>query len=146
MSNRTFQWFNDKLAFDGGAEKCASVHSVCGSAAFRSQLSRSIGRLLATLAFAAMGTALIGGQETTAAAAARRANLPPRVAQAERFLARRGWQRNSAGGDGQQWAGAGNVGRRAQTAVAEARAQAQAQAQSGTATWLPLGPAAVQSH
>ena len=107
------------------------------------------------LAFAAMATALGSTQKTTAnvpvtsaAAVARRTNLPPRVAQAERFLARRGWQRNLASGGSQPWAGAGNIGRRSQTGTTDSqnRAQAQAQAQSGTATWQPLGPTAVLSE
>ena len=100
--------------------------------------------------------------------AARRANLPPRVVQAERFLAERGWTRDrargSARGGAQAWVGAGNLRRSApQTAVAEPNAaetaktaetantantgmtQAMAAGQ-GTATWLPLGPTAVQSQ
>ena len=104
------------------------------------------------LVFAAMATALGDAQETTAhgretepAAAARRPNLPPRVAQAERFLARRGWSRASASGESQTWAGAGHLARRAQTAAAKAQAQSQAQPE-GTATWQPLGPTAFLSQ
>ncbi len=108
------------------------------------------------LVFAAMAVvpgqaqaAATNAQETTAAntarAAARRANLPPRVAQAQRFLAKRGWARNSARSGSQPWAGAGIIGRRAQTAVAESRAQSQTQSQ-GSASWQPLGPTAVQSE
>jgi hypothetical protein len=104
------------------------------------------------LVLAAMTAALGGaqdtstnGQGTTAAevsrAAARRANLPPRVVQAERFLAQRGWARDGA----QAWAGAGHLRRSASAAAPEPDAQALASGQ-GTATWLPLGPTAVQSQ
>jgi hypothetical protein len=78
-------------------------------------------------------------------AAARRANLPPRVIQAERFLAERGWSRERAA----DWAGARARNeafrRSAQAATAEPGAQADALG-SGTATWQPLGPTAVQSE
>jgi hypothetical protein len=111
------------------------------------------GKLLAMLALAALAAVpgeaqatTTNAQETTSAAAvARRANLPPRVAQAERFLARRGWTRSSTSGGSQTWAGAGHLARRAQTASTEARAQAQAES-AGTATWQPLGPTAVLSQ
>ena len=108
--------------------------------------------MLAVLVLAAMTAALDEAQETTAntqattaAVAARQANLPPRVAQAERFLARRGWARSSTSSGSQTWAGAGHLARRAQTASAEARAQAQAES-AGTASWQPLGPTAVLSQ
>jgi hypothetical protein len=109
--------------------------------------------LLAVLVLAAMA-ALPGeaqattpnARETTAAAIVeRRANLPARVAQAERFLARRGWTRNSAGSGSQTWAGAGHLARRAQAAAAQARAEAQPES-TGTVTWQPLGPTAVLSQ
>ena len=81
--------------------------------------------------------------------AARRANLPPRVVQAERFLAERGWTRDSSQGGArgatQAWAGVGYFLRNAPTAAVESEAQAMGQGQ-GTATWLPLGPTAVQSQ
>jgi hypothetical protein len=73
--------------------------------------------------------------------AARRANLPPAVVQAERFLAQRGWTRGAT----QAWTGARHFRSGAPTAAAEPEAQAQAAGQ-GTATWLPLGPTAVQSQ
>ncbi len=92
-----------------------------------------------------MATALGYAQETSAATAARRANLPPRVAQAERFLVRRGWTRNSTSNGNQPWTGAGLLARRAQTSAARARAEAQAES-TGTAIWQPLGPTAVQSQ
>jgi hypothetical protein len=104
--------------------------------------------LLAALALAGLVVAVSDAQETAAnapatpaAASARRANPPPRVAQAERFLARRGWQRSLASGGNQPRAGAAHLARRTQTAAAEAQAQA-----AGTATWQPLGPTAVSSQ
>jgi hypothetical protein len=63
------------------------------------------------------------------------------VVQAERFLAQRGWNRDEA----TTWAGAGGFRRSALTAAAEPDAHAMVQGQ-GTATWLPLGPMAVQSQ
>jgi len=105
------------------------------------------GKLLVVLAVAAMIVALGDAQQTTAAegssAAARRANLPPRVAAAERFLAQRGWNRDSTGGGRQAWAGAGRLRRSANATSAQTQAQAQAQ---GAAIWQPLGPTAVQSQ
>ncbi len=109
------------------------------------------GKWLVMLALAAMIVALGDAQQTTAAegakAAARRANLPPQVVAAERFLAQRGWNRDRARGstDGgsQAWAGAGHLSRRANATAAQVQAQAETQ---GTATWQPLGPAAVQSQ
>jgi hypothetical protein len=95
----------------------------------------------------AMIAALGDAQQNTGAgesrAAARRANLPPRVAAAERFLAQRGWNHDSTGSGRQAWAGAGRLRRSANATAVQTQAQAQAQ---GTATWQPLGPAAVQSQ
>ena len=115
------------------------------------QIKNSV-KWVITLVLAAM-TAVSGvSQETrkieqgTAAtdavrAAARRANLPPRVIQAERFLAERGWTRGGLAA----WAGAGAFRRSAQAVAAEPDAHADSQG-SGTATWQPLGPTAVQSQ
>jgi hypothetical protein len=69
-------------------------------------------------------------------AAERRANLPPRVAAAERFLAQRGWNRDRRAA---AWARAG----RDRALVQAAAQQAQAQAQE---RWQSLGPVAVQSQ
>jgi hypothetical protein len=115
-----------------------------------------VGKWLTLLVLAAMAAVSCIPQETstneqgTAAtdavrAAARRTNLPPRLVQAERFLAQRGWTRDSAKGGAATWAGAGHFSRSALTAAAEPEAHAMAQGQ-GTATWLPLGPMAVQSQ
>jgi hypothetical protein len=84
-----------------------------------------------------MAAVLLLAQETTEApgAAARRANLPPRVVEAERFLAQHGWTRGAAT--------AGHLSRRAQTAAAELQGQSQPQ---GSATWQALGPTAVESQ
>jgi len=80
----------------------------------------------------------------TQEAAARQAKLPPRVVEAERFLARRGWRPGESAAE--------SLHRGTRTASAEIQAQsqtksqAQSQAQtSGTGTWLPLGPMALQS-
>jgi hypothetical protein len=119
-----------------------------------------VGKWLILLVIAAMAAASSISQETNskvqattitdaARAAARRASLPPRVVQAERFLAERGWNRDrtrdSTRGGTQAWAGAGGLHRSAPAAAAEPEAQAMGQGQ-GTATWLPLGPIAVQSQ
>ena len=84
------------------------------------------------LALAAMwmAPALPGRAQSAAAGdadgvAPRRSNLPPRVTQAQRFLAQRGWTR----------ARAGHLGRRGRAAVSQSQTPA-------TATWLPLGPSA----
>jgi hypothetical protein len=77
-------------------------------------------------------------------------NLPPRVAQAQRFLARRGWTPGAAGRRGQRRFSAGHsaghrAGRRS-GATAQLGATPQGggqQGQAGTATWQPLGPDAV---
>jgi hypothetical protein len=118
-----------------------------------------VGKWLILLALAAMVAASGFTQETSTneqanaatdavRAAARRANLPPRVVQAERFLAQRGWHRDQArgstSGGAAAWAGAGNLRRNASAAAAVPQAQSMAAGQ-GTATWLPLGPTAVQS-
>ena len=113
---------------------------------------RLVGKWLTLLVLAAM--AVVSGvtqdtrtneQEPSAAAAARRANLPPRVVQAERFLAQRGWTRSGARDGAQAWAGAGHFRHNAPTTAAEPDAHAMSSGQ-GTATWLPLGPTAVQSQ
>ena len=78
---------------------------------------------------------MVLAQDARAAQAARAAgtrNLPPRVAQAQRFLARRGWGVSRPAG-----------GRLLPRAVAQ---QARPQMTiASTATWQPLGPAAVTS-
>lgn len=93
------------------------------------------------LALAAMAAASGVAQERSAGAAvdaraaARRANLPPQVVQAERFLARRGWTKD----------GTAARARAARPAAARFQAHSEAQA-SGSATWTPLGPTAVISQ
>ena len=87
--------------------------------------------------------------------------LPPRVVEAERFLARRGWPRAaSVGMNGRSPSGANALVRSAgsmrglkpplRSAAGlnlSAALQAQAQTQTqGSAIWLPLGPVAVQSQ
>ena len=62
-----------------------------------------------------------------------RANLPPRVVQAQRFLAERGFAPGRAPARG--------LRKRAKTAVSQAQPQS-----TGVATWLPLGPVAVESQ
>ena len=148
MSICVFQRFYGEAAASGREENCAFGRSAGGRGAFWFELNRNVGVLLAGLFLAGLVAAVADAQETTAseqetsaAVAARRANLPPRVAQAGRFLARRGWQRNAASGGSQTWAGAGRIGRRAETAGAQAQAQA-----AGTATWQPLGPTAILSQ
>jgi hypothetical protein len=50
------------------------------------------GKWMILLALASMAASLPASEADAAKEAARRANRPPRVAQAERFLAKRGWQ------------------------------------------------------
>lgn len=92
------------------------------------------------LALALMAAALLDAQETSEGtrAAQQRANLPPRVIQAERFLAQRGWRGNLASGATQ--AGAGVLRRRAKLAAARPLET------TGNASWQPLGPTAVTSQ
>jgi hypothetical protein len=66
---------------------------------------------------------------------------PPRVAQAQHFLARRGWKPGAAGRRGQRRVGARHSGAIAQFGAAPQGSGQQGQA--GTATWQPLGPDAV---
>ena len=124
-----FQRFHSEVASGGQAGKRAFLRSAVGSGAF------GAGVLLALAA--AFGSAQQTSTADTARAAARRADLPPQVVQAERFLAQRGWSRGNTPGK----AFTGQFSRRAQTAAAQPQAQTQ-----GTATWQPLGPAAVQSQ
>jgi hypothetical protein len=63
---------------------------------------------------------------------------PPRVLQAERFLAQRGWKKGQA----QAWEGAAHLRGRAISAAAQPRSQGQPQS---TTSWQELGPLAVQS-
>jgi hypothetical protein len=148
-----FQRTHNEPALGGGVGKCAFFCSTGGCGALWSRLRRITGKVVALITLAALVTGFGKAQTTTtnaqeaavAATGARRANLPPRVVQAERFLAKRGWTRNSANGASQTWAGAGHLARRAQTASTEARAQAQAES-AGTAIWQPLGPTAVLSQ
>jgi hypothetical protein len=89
------------------------------------------------LALIWMAAAELDAQESIAAR--QRANLPPRVIQAERFLAHRGWRANAASGDRQ--AAAGVLLRRAKTTAARPQTTT-----TGSQSWLPLGPTAVLSQ
>ncbi len=95
-----------------------------------------LGKWLAALVLAAP---FLYAQEPTgaqaASAAAQPPNRPPRVVQAERFLAQRGIVPGRAA--------PGDLHRRAKTAAVQPQAQGQS---SGTASWTPLGPVAVQSQ
>ena len=148
MSIQTFQRSYSEVPSGGRAGNCAFLRSAGGRVALLAGMGLLTGKLLTVLVLAAMaaelGVALettAKAQQTTAAdgarAAARRANLPPRVVQAERFLAQRGWNRGGTPGS----AFAGQPSRRALTAAAHPLAAA-----LGTAAWQPLGPTAVQSQ
>ncbi len=94
--------------------------------------------VLMTVAFSAAQQS--GGSThsiTEARTSAQRANLPPRVVKAERFLARRGWRRGSGFAKG--------VSRGIQGDAAETQAQPQSTTPAGSA-WEPLGPAVVVSQ
>ena len=127
MSIRAIKQSHGETAFGGSRWKCA--------------FARRMGWLAVLTAVA---VPLLHPQATTdaqaARAAARRANLPPRVVQAERFLAQRGRRQGSAF--------AGALSRKAQTAAAQYQPQLRAQPQTspGSATWQPLGPTAVVSQ
>jgi len=73
---------------------------------------------------------------TQATARTQRANLPPRVVEAERFLTERGWTR--ARGLAALHSGKGTTARQRSAAGIEAGSPA-------SATWQPLGPTAVQT-
>jgi hypothetical protein len=137
----TIQRIHGRPAHCDGVGKSVSARRKCWRGALWA------GKWLVVLAMVAMIAALGDAQQNTGAgesrAAARRANLPPRVAAAERFLAQRGWNHDSTGSGRQAWAGAGRLRRSANATAVQTQAQAQAQ---GTATWQPLGPAAVQSQ
>jgi len=155
-----------EAALGGRTGSCARLRTAKGRGILRTCKGLMDGKWLILLVLSAMAAAPGITQETSineqataatdAARAARRANLPPRVVQAEQFLAQRGWNRDRArgstsGGGAAAWARAGNIRRSApQSAAAEPKtsetgmAQAMGQGQ-GTATWLPLGPTAVQS-
>jgi len=135
----TIQRTHGRPALCDGAGKSVFTRRRCGRYALWA------GKWLVVLAMTAMIAVLGDAQQTNGAegsrAAARRANLPPRVAAAERFLAQRGWNRDATVGGTQAWAGARRLSRRADATAAQAQAQA-----PGTATWQPLGPTAVQSQ
>ena len=90
--------------------------------------------------FVVLAAQTISAQESTsgpqAQARTHRENLPPRVAEAERFLTRRGW--TAARGITALHTGRGRAARAIGTAGIEAGSAA-------TATWQPLGPTAVQT-
>jgi hypothetical protein len=94
------------------------------------------GNWLVLLALAWMTAPLPDAQQINAAevarAAARHSNLPPRALQAQRFLAQRGWT------PGRPIA--------SRLRVRAAAALPETEDVSGTATWQPLGPAAVTSQ
>jgi hypothetical protein len=83
------------------------------------------------LALASMAASLPASEADAAKEAARRANRPPRVAQAERFLAKRGWQPGLRVRS--------RIGQRLKAARTESTT-------SSTVTWQSLGPAAVTSQ
>jgi hypothetical protein len=103
-----------------------------------------MGTRAASTLLLALTTALGMAQQTssteTERVAARRANLPPQVLQAERFLAQRGWNREGRRGG---TSGRATTGGRPRPGLADA---APPQAAQETATWQPLGPTAVQSQ
>jgi hypothetical protein len=123
-----FQQLHGEPASDGRAGKCVRAWRRSRRGAFRA----NVGRIL--LALALLAAPFSGSQKTNAAEQARaarsEANLPPRVLQAERFLAVRGW----------------TPGRVAASRLRLRAIRPQPQAASGTAVWLPLGPTAVVSQ
>jgi len=142
-----------EAAPDGISGRCAWLRPLNGRIADQSWLA---GKLLILLILASIATAFCVPQEANsneqepaateaARVAARRANLPPRVVQAERFLAQRGWTLDSTRGGMQAWAGAGHFRSGTPAGAAEPNAHAMALEQE-SATWIPLGPTAVQSQ
>jgi hypothetical protein len=113
----------------------------------RQRTSLTLGALVLVglvLAPSAVAQRAVSGQSAGAGvkAAPQRLNLPPRVMQAQRFLARRGWTqaRNKIWTN---WRAGGRTGSpRPGLPMSAQGAQAQTPA---TATWQPLGPTAVTS-
>ncbi|MGH9604146.1 MAG: choice-of-anchor D domain-containing protein [Terracidiphilus sp.] len=87
--------------------------------------------------------------DSPASQTARRANLPPRVVEAERFLAERGWTPGSASRrtvGPAAWRLQGVRAGSAPRALGNAASASSSQFSSGTAgTWLPFGPTAVET-
>jgi hypothetical protein len=121
---KTLQKHHDEPALSGKANGTVSA-------------MRNGGRGAGWLAVICSAAALPAGAQSAAAedavkAARQRSNLPPRVVQAQRFLAQRGWTETRAGGR----VAAGHPRWRASAAETQSQTPA-------TATWQALGPAAV---
>ncbi len=136
MNIWVFQRIADEPAPRGWANTYVSTACKGGWNAGRVRLAL---RLLAFAAIAAMAATPVLAQEPNAArgvtARVQRPNLPPSVAQAQRFLAQRGW---TPGHAPNRFAAAR---RRSLTSAARPAPQAR----SGSGTWQPLGPIAVTS-
>lgn len=117
-----------KLVFDAGADKPARVKWAIGLAAW------ALASLVVLAAQPANAQDAIASPQPQPGT--QRANLPPRVLQAQRFLAERGW--TSARGLAARHTGRGNQTGRASGEGIQA-------ATAATATWQPLGPTAVQA-
>ena len=87
--------------------------------------------------FDAEATALANRVNRWPSAGTRASALPPRAAQAQRFLAERGWK------PGSRRARTGNGHGNLSTSGSPASAPGLQAQQSATATWQPLGPTAV---
>jgi len=94
------------------------------------------GRLLAALALAVLVATASHAQAKVPVPTDKQTHLPPRVLQAERFLAQRGWKPGQA----RSWAGAAHLRRGAISAATQPQGQGQS-----VPSWTALGPAAVQS-
>jgi hypothetical protein len=125
-----FQRLYGEFVSGGRAGKRVSAWRMSGRGVFQA------GRWLALLLLAWMASPLPEAQQINASAqagAVRRAeSAPPRVAQAERFMARRGWT-----------PGRSAASRLLRSASTAPRAESTA---TGTATWQSLGPTAVTSQ
>jgi len=136
-----FQRSYTESVYCGRANEHSGLPLWDGGSSIEKAKDKRAGKWLTLLAVAAMAVSLLHSQESPAVVAARpnaqRTNRPPRVVEAERFLARRGWS------SGSQRGSAANPGRRAK-ALSN---RIQAQLQTGpSVTWLPLGPVSVESQ
>jgi Cep192 domain 4/Abnormal spindle-like microcephaly-assoc'd, ASPM-SPD-2-Hydin len=104
-------------------------------------LTLSILVVLAAPAATAQVAATGPEKKIAAKTAGQSVNLPPRVVEAERFLAQRGWTPASRVAVMRSRAGLNSLG----LASARMSAAAAGTASAATATWQPLGPTAVQT-
>ncbi|MGD0938308.1 MAG: choice-of-anchor D domain-containing protein [Terracidiphilus sp.] len=122
-----------KSASDGGALSCLGARALA-MLAVAAMLAASAVSMRAQSAVTPARSAQDDSKNVV-----RRATAPPRVIEARRFLARRGWSGSAARRR------VDLLRQRAKTLAAQNQVQFQSQAQASV-IWLPLGPVAVQSQ